>query len=180
MSLNLLLRGITAMYLVLSGLIVGVGATALMDIFAVFQKAVFSVTPPNWCSVGRWIGYLARGQFSHQSIAKTPSIKGECTIGWIAHYLIGTVFGVTLFLLMGAEWARQPTLFPALTFGLITVFLPFFIMQPSLGLGIAASKTPKPNQARLRSLLNHFVFGVGLYVFALILAKIIESINPLN
>jgi hypothetical protein len=44
---------------------------------------------------------------------------------------------------------------------------PFFIMQPSLGLGIAASRTPKPMQARLKSLVTHTVFGVGLYVCAL-------------
>jgi hypothetical protein len=45
-------------------------------------------------------------------------------------------------------------------------------MQPGLGAGIAASKTPNPNKARLRSLLNHFIFGVGLYICALILAAL--------
>jgi len=29
----------------------------------------------------------------------------------------------------------------------------------------AASKTPNPNQARLRSLMKHADFGVGLYIF---------------
>jgi hypothetical protein len=47
-----------------------------------------------------------------------------------------------------------------------TVVFPFFIMQPSFGLGMAASKTPKPTQARLKSLVTHAVFGVGLYVCA--------------
>ncbi|MBA3260744.1 MAG: DUF2938 family protein [Gemmatimonadales bacterium] len=35
------------------------------------------------------------------------------------------------------------------------------------GLGIAASRTPNPTQARLKSLVTHTVFGVGLYVCAL-------------
>jgi hypothetical protein len=56
---------------------------------------------------------------------------------------------------------------PALLFGIGTVIFPFLIMQPSFGLGIAASKTPKPTQARLKSLVTHTVFGVGLYVCAL-------------
>jgi Protein of unknown function (DUF2938) len=103
-------------------------------------------------------------------MSKTPSIKGECLIGWATHYVIGIAYGVILFLLMGADWARQPSLFPPLIFGLLTIIFPFFIMQPGLGLGIAASKTPNPNQARLRSLLNHFVFGVGLYLCAKFLA----------
>jgi len=45
------------------------------------------------------------------------------------------------------------------------VVFPFFIMQPLLGLGIAASRTPKPTQARLKSLGTHAVFGVGLYMY---------------
>jgi hypothetical protein len=45
-------------------------------------------------------------------------------------------------------------------------------MQPSFGLGIAAARTPKPNQARLRSLMSHTVFGVGLYASALALSPL--------
>ena len=33
---------------------------------------------------------------------------------------------------------------------------------------IAASKTPHPNAARLRSLMAHTVFGIGLYLAALL------------
>jgi hypothetical protein len=161
-----------AIHLVFSGLIVGIGATALVDLWAILQRRVFSTPSFNWCVVGRWVGYLPRGQFLHQNIAKTPSIKGECIIGWVTHYVTGIVFAVTLFLLMGVEWVRQPTLYPALAFGFVTVIFPFFIMQPGLGAGIAASKTPNPNQARLRSLFNHCIFGVGLYICALILATL--------
>jgi len=40
---------------------------------------------------------------------------------------------------------------------------PFFLMQPGMGAGIATSKTPRPNAARLQSLITHAVFGLGLY-----------------
>lgn len=43
----------------------------------------------------------------------------------------------------------------------------WIILQPSLGLGIASSRAPKPAQARLKSLVTHTVFGIGLYVCAL-------------
>jgi hypothetical protein len=43
-------------------------------------------------------------------------------------------------------------------------------MQPDMGAGIAVSNTPKPNAARIRSLLSHAVFGLGLYVAASLLA----------
>jgi hypothetical protein len=45
--------------------------------------------------------------------------------------------------------------------------MPWLVMQPSFGLGIAASKAPNPTQARLKSLMTHTVFGVGLYLCAL-------------
>jgi hypothetical protein len=56
---------------------------------------------------------------------------------------------------------------PALFYGIGTVVFPFFIMQPSFGLGIAASRAPNPRHARLKSLATHTVFGLGLYVSAL-------------
>jgi hypothetical protein len=65
------------------------------------------------------------------------------------------------------DWLAQPTVLPALLYGIGTVVFPFFIMQPSFGLGIAASRTASPTQARLKSLVTHIVFGVGLYVCAL-------------
>ena len=49
----------------------------------------------------------------------------------------------------------------------LTVVFPFFLMQPSLGLGIAASRTPNPTQARVKSLATHTVFGLGMYGCAL-------------
>jgi hypothetical protein len=61
----------------------------------------------------------------------------------------------------------RPALWPALVFGIGTVVFPFFILQPSIGLGIAASKTPAPAKARLKSLVTHTVFGAGLYLAAL-------------
>ena len=72
-----------------------------------------------------------------------------------------------LVILVSEDWLAQPTLQPALLFGLVTIVFPFFILQPSFGLGIAAARTPNPAQARLKSLMTHTVFGVGLYLCAL-------------
>jgi hypothetical protein len=40
-----------------------------------------------------------------------------------------------------------------------------FIAGAAIRLGVAASKASKPTQTRLRSLMNHTVFGIGLFVF---------------
>jgi hypothetical protein len=87
-------------------------------------------------------------------------------VGWIAHYAIGTVYALVLVAFVSGSWLAQPTLLPAMIFGIGSVLVPYLIMQPSFGLGIAASRTSQPMQARLRSLMAHTAFGVGLYVSA--------------
>ena len=52
----------------------------------------------------------------------------------------------------------------------------FFIMQPSFGLGFAASKMSNPTQARPRSLMNHTAFGIGLYLFGLLVSWFIRQV----
>ena len=64
-----------------------------------------------------------------------------------------------------------PRLLPALLFGLTTVVFPFFVMQPALGAGIAASRTPSPWRARMHSLVMHAVFGLGLYASAMLIRQ---------
>ena len=83
--------------------------------------------------------------------------------------MIGITFAIAFVALAGNNWLQHPTLIPVILFGVVTVLVPFFIMQPAFGLGFAASKTSNPTQARLRSLMNHTVFGVGLYLFALLI-----------
>jgi hypothetical protein len=109
---------------------------------------------------------MVEGKFMHASIANASQKRFECVVGWIAHYVIGTVFALALVALVSGSWLAQPTLLPALLFGVATVLVPFLVMHPSFGLGVAASRTPNPTQVRLRSLMAHTVFGVGLYICA--------------
>lgn len=148
-----------------SAIFMGIGATLTFDLWGLFLKHVFKITPSNMCLVGRWILYMQRGVFRHAHIGSIPSKSAECTVGWIAHYMVGIVFAIIFFALAGRNWIQHPTLIPAIFFGVVTVAAPFFIMQPAFGLGVAASKTSNPAQARVRSLMNHAVFGFGLYLF---------------
>ncbi len=147
---------------------IGLGATLIMDLWALFLSKAFNIPSLNYAMVGRWIGHLSRGQLVHTNIAAASPVSGESTIGWTAHYAIGVIFAGMLMAVWGASWAQNPTWPPALLTGLLTLAAPFFILQPGMGAGIAASKTPKPNVARLRSLSAHLSFGVGLYLAALL------------
>ncbi|ESP90249.1 MULTISPECIES: DUF2938 domain-containing protein [Pseudoalteromonas] len=147
-------------------ILVGIGATLIMDLWALLLKVSFGIPSLNYGMVGRWCVYLTKGKVFHQGIMKTPPVSGENLLGWIAHYVIGVAFAALLFLVLGSEWIESPTLLPALVAGVVTMVFPFFIMQPCFGMGVAASKLPNPNTLRFRSLLAHLSFGIGLYLSA--------------
>jgi len=150
----------------LAAVLVGAGATLLLDLWSLFLQHAFNVPFPNLCLLGRWLRHMAEGKFAHASIASTPRMRFECAVGWISHYAIGVVFALVFVALSPAGWLARPTLLPALLFGLATVLFPYLIMQPAYGFGVASSKTQNPAAARLKSLMNHGVFGIGLYLSA--------------
>jgi hypothetical protein len=149
-----------------NAVLIGAGATAVMDLWGVARARLFGGKAPDYGLVGRWVAYLPRGRFRHDPIAASPAVRHERLIGWTAHYAIGVAFAAGLLGLCGLEWAQRPTIAPALVFGVVTVAAPFLLMQPGMGAGIAASRTPRPNAARLQSLVTHTVFGFGLYAAA--------------
>ena len=147
--------------------LVGLGATVITDLWTLFLGRIFKIPPPGFCWIGRWILYIPTGTFRHNNIAAAAKKSAECATGWITHYLIGIVFSLMLVTATSGHWLDNPSLLPALLFGISTVVFPFLIMQPSLGQGVAASKSSNPTQARLKSLMTHVIFGVGLYLSAL-------------
>ncbi|MBI4914505.1 MAG: DUF2938 domain-containing protein [Acidobacteria bacterium] len=157
---------------VLSAVAIGVGASLLMDAWNLLLKRAFGIPSLNYCLLGRWLLHMPEGTFIHSSIAAAPPRRFECAVGWFAHYTIGVVLALVFLALAPGDWPVRPTVLPALLYGIGTVVFPLFVLQPSLGLGIASSKTPKPVQARLKSLVTHVVFGVGLYLCAMALSRL--------
>jgi hypothetical protein len=121
-------------------LVVGVGATAVMDLWGIARSPLLGFAPPDYGLVGRWL------------------------IGWTAHYLIGIAFAALLLAVWGSAWIARPDIGPALIVGVGSVAAPFLLMQPGMGMGIAGSRTTRPTVARLQSFLTHAIFGIGLSV----------------
>ena len=147
-------------------IVIGVGATAIMDLWALFLWRCCRVPSLDFGLLGRWIGHFPQGRIKHESIAQAAPVRHERIMGWTAHYTIGVVFAALLLAIWGLEWLNRPTLMPPLIVSSATLVAPFFIMQPAMGGGIAASRTPRPNVARLRSVVTHTVYGLGLYASA--------------
>jgi Protein of unknown function (DUF2938) len=154
--------------------LVGIGAIVIMDIWNIVLQHMLNISSLNFCLVGRWLSHMPSGTFMHTNIAMAAKRPAECAIGWTAHYLIGVFFALLLVFLTSGRWLEQPSFLPALLMGIGTVPIPYFIMQPALGFGIAAAKTSHPTQARLKSLMTHTIFGVGLYLSALPVSYLIH------
>ncbi|MBP6670357.1 MAG: DUF2938 domain-containing protein [Gemmatimonadales bacterium] len=148
---------------------VGIGATVTIDLWGLLLRRAFGIASLSFCLLGRWILHMPGGRFVHASIGAAAARPGECAVGWTAHYLIGMGFAVLFVLVAPAGWLERPTVGPALAFGVVTTLVPFLVLQPALGLGLASSKAARPWLARLKSLGTHAVFGLGLYLSARLL-----------
>lgn len=151
---------------VLASILAGIGATVFMDVATLLLKTLFGTPSLDYALVGRWVGHMPEGRFRHARIVAAAPVRWERPLGWIVHYATGVGLALFLTLLAGPGWLSSPRPLPVILFGTVTVLLPWLVMQPGLGLGFAAARTPTPWRARLGNLRTHTVFGIGLYLSA--------------
>ena len=109
--------------LILQGVLLGVGATLLFDLWQRVVALAQGQSAPNWAPVGRWFWHLGRGRVLHDDIGKAAAWEHELALGWAGHYAIGIVYGVVFALIVGPGWMAAPRLLPAWVFGLATLGL---------------------------------------------------------
>lgn len=146
-------------------ILIGIGATAMLDLWLLLLRSL-GIPVLDLALIGRWAGHWRHGVWAHEAIARAPAVRGETALGWVVHYGVGVVFAAAAVGLLGIRWMHDPDLLPAVALGIATVAAPWLVMQPAMGAGYAASKAPSPGRNRLRSFVNHAVFGAGLFAAA--------------
>ena len=149
--------------------LIGIGGTAAMDVWAILLNRVFGIPLPNWALVGRWFCHLTGGKVFHDDIAAAAPWRNELAAGWVAHYAVGIVYAGMLLLAAGPGWSAAPTFLPAWILGMVTTGAGWFLLQPGMGAGWAAAKRPNAMQIRGLNIVAHTVFAAGLYGTALLL-----------
>lgn len=148
------------------GALMGVGGTFAMDIWALVLSR-FGVAPfPNWAMPGRWLGHIARGRVFHDDIGAAAPVTGELALGWVLHYGVGVIYGIVFAMFAGVVWVAKPDFTLVWIFSLITIAAGWFLLQPGMGLGWVASKTPNPWKVRGLGLIAHTVFAIGMWLVA--------------
>ena len=152
--------------IILRAALVGIGGTIVLDLYAFLMQRMFGGPPTNWKMVGRWLGHMSKCEFVQTNIGQAEPVPGEHALGWTFHYVIGIAYGLVLVAIWGAGWLRQPGIAEPLILALALLVLPYFVMMPGMGMGMAGSRTPKPNVTRLKSVIGHSMFGIGMYLTA--------------
>jgi hypothetical protein len=152
------------MMTILEIIVVGVVATAALDIWQQIYRVLFRTPITDWAMIGRWAAYVPRGQLVHDNIGKTPAVANELALGWIVHYVVGIGYAVVYLVLMWAILRITPGFASAMIFGAVSVCVTWFAMEPILGAGAMASKTPNPGAAMVHDFTSHLSFGFGLFL----------------
>jgi Protein of unknown function (DUF2938) len=145
-------------------IIVGVVATLALDIWQQIYRLLFGTAITDWAIIGRWAAYLPRGQLVHENIGETTPVAHELALGWVVHYAVGIGYAVVYLFLMWFVFASPPDFKSAMIFGAISVAVTWFAMEPVLGAGVMASKTPRPPAAMAHDFTSHLSFGFGLFL----------------
>ncbi|MGH8054669.1 MAG: DUF2938 domain-containing protein [Stenotrophomonas sp.] len=148
---------------------IGVLATGVMDIWSVLQRRA-GLPTLDYALVGRWLAHMPQQRWRHSPIQRSAVMPHERLLGWAAHYALGIFFAMSFLALVGDGWLQHPSVGPPLVFGIATVVVPWCVIQPAFGAGIAASRTPTPWRARAQSVVTHAVFGLGLFIGAWLMA----------
>lgn len=149
--------------LVVKIVVAGLLATLAMDLASHgLTLARVYPGPVNTTVIGRWFGHILGGTLVHPDIGQAKPLEHEESLGTVVHYGIGIALALVYALAL-QQLSLRNSLTVALGFGLLTNALPWLWLFPSCGLGLMGLKG---KGLLLSSLVNHLVFGAGLY-FAL-------------
>lgn len=113
--------------------------------------------------LGRWIGHMFKGRFTHEDIRRAAPVAHEAEIGMVAHYGIGLVLGVGYALLLRVPQPRRSSFPRAVEYGVATTVFPWFWMFPARGQGVMGLRDGDL-RAPVRALCAHVAYGAGLGV----------------
>lgn len=147
----------------LQGIISGIFATLLFDLFQISLSYGYNIKKSKWNLVGRYFIGLKEKKIFREDIENELEIKNELIIGYIFHYIIGSIFGL-IYVSFNIIIFTEPSILISLVIGFVTVLGGWCVLMPfAFNIGFFASKKEEQKQIMVQNLIAHFIFGVGLY-----------------
>ncbi|QVM82320.1 DUF2938 family protein [Novosphingobium decolorationis] len=149
-------------------LVVGLGATVALDVWARQLRGWFGIAGADWGLVGQWLVGLPAGRMVHTSDGFAMPSRGERALGWSFHYLVGLVYAAVYPLVWGEDFLAAPKVGPFALVGFaLSTLAGLCVLTPAMGGGLLASRTPDQGRRIALMLLNHAVFAGAQYALAL-------------
>lgn len=152
------------MTLILTAVVAGVLGTLAMDLLnnLVARTGVFLKIDVGM--IGRMTAGWTRGRFRYSHPGEMKQVPGEIPYGYATHYAIGV--GLSVLYVLGWDVLIGGPASPAwaVVYGVATTGASYFLVYPSVGLGMFGRRSPEGIRAVLSPLANHFFYGVGLAV----------------
>lgn len=122
------------------GLFVGIIATAIFDLYQLSLFYGYNINKSRWNLIGRYFIGLKDKKYYREDITNDDNYKYELLIGYLVHYAIGSIFGIT-YVILNILIFNQPSLMLAIIFGFLTVLGAWCITMPyAFNMGFFASK----------------------------------------
>jgi len=150
------------MDLVIAAFVIGVIGTAVMDLGNLLFSRFGATSRVDLRILGRMARGWARGRFRYTGPGEMEETENEAILGFLTHYGIGV--GLAIPYLLGWELIVGGSASPsfAVIYGVGTTVASWFLVYPSMGLGLLGLKSPEGWKAAYSSLANHIFYGIGL------------------
>ena len=150
--------------LIIQGLISGLIATLIFDLFNQSLNFAYGINKPKWNLLGRYFLGYKDGRFFRKSLKDDDEIENELLYGYIFHYSIGIIYGL-VYVSLNKLFFDYPSMLLAYIFGFTTVLGAWCYLMPfAYNLGFFASKSDQRFIILSQNLIVHFIFGTGLFI----------------
>ena len=150
--------------ILLQGIISGLFATIIFDLYQSSLKYAYDIEKPKWNLLGRYFLGYKESKFIRKNLIDDEELDNELFWGYFFHYLIGILYGI-VFVILNFLLFDYPSILLAYIFGFSTVLGAWcFLMPFAYNLGFFASKSEERVNLLLQNLIAHFVFGTGLFI----------------
>ena len=150
--------------ILLQGIISGLFATIIFDLFQSSLNYAYGVEKPKWNLLGRYFLGYKESKFIRKTLIDDEELDNELLWGYFFHYLIGIIYGI-VFVILNFLLFDYPSILLAYIFGFSTVLGSWcFLMPFAYNLGFFASKSDLRANILFQNLIAHFVFGTGLFI----------------
>ena len=150
--------------LIFQGLISGIIATIIFDLFNISLKFAYNIDKPKWNFLGRYFLGYKEGRYIRKSLQEDDDEENELLWGYLIHYLIGIIYGL-FYVFINLLIFDYPSLLIAYVVGFITVLGAWCYLMPfAYNLGFFASKSDQQFKTLTQNLIGHFIFGTGLFI----------------